>query len=107
MDKGNGAGIKLRRSNSGMAGLISNGERYTLKIGINIVGRDLSCDISIPDPHLSRKHLSIDVVGDGTLTVIDLGSTNGMVIAGERKPSAILHPGDSFTIGQTSFTVTD
>ena len=59
----------------------------------------------MPDPHISRKHLSIDVVGDGTITIIDLGSTNGMVINGERVPSAILHPGDMFTVGQTTFTV--
>ena len=87
--------------------LVSNSSRYPLKIGMNLVGRDQNCDIFVPDPHISRKHLSIDVVGDGTITVIDLGSTNGMIVNGERVPSAILHPGDSFTVGQTTFTVDD
>lgn len=87
--------------------LVSNGSRYPLKIGMNLVGRDQGCDVFVPDPHISRKHLSIDVVGDGTLTIIDLGSTNGMVIKGERVPSAILHAGDSFTVGQTTFLVED
>jgi pSer/pThr/pTyr-binding forkhead associated (FHA) protein len=87
--------------------LVSNNGRHPLKIGMNLVGRDQSCDVFVPDPHISRKHLSIDVVGDGTITVIDLGSTNGMVINGERVPSAILHPGDSFTVGQTTFLVED
>lgn len=87
--------------------LVSNNSRYPLKVGMNIVGRDQTCDIFIPDPHMSRKHLSIDVVGDGTITVIDLGSTNGMVVDGERVPSAILHPGESFTVGQTTFLVDD
>ena len=87
--------------------LICNNSRYSLKIGMNLVGRDQSCDIFIPDPHISRKHLSIDVVGDGTITVIDLGSTNGMIVNGERVPSAILQPGESFTVGQTTFMVDD
>lgn len=87
--------------------LICNNVRFPLKIGMNIVGRDQSCDVFIPDPHISRKHLSIDVVGDGTITIIDLGSTNGMVINGERVPSAILRQGESFTVGQTTFLVDD
>lgn len=87
--------------------LVCENARYPLKIGMNLVGRDQVCDIFIPDPHISRKHLSIDVVGDGTITVIDLGSTNGMVVNGERVPSAILHAGDAFTVGQTTFLVED
>ncbi|MDQ3002670.1 MAG: FHA domain-containing protein [Fibrobacterota bacterium] len=87
--------------------LICNNARFPLKIGMNIVGRDQTCDVFVPDPHISRKHLSIYVVGDGTITIIDLGSTNGMVINGERVPSAILHPGESFTVGQTTFLVDD
>ncbi len=72
-----------------------------------MLGRDQVCDIFIPDPHISRKHLSLDVVGDGTLTVIDLGSTNGMVVNGKRVPSAILSVGDEFVVGQTSFSIID
>lgn len=87
--------------------LVSKNTRFPLKVGMNIVGRDQNCDIFVPDPHISRKHLSIDVVGDGTITIIDLGSTNGMVVGGERVPSAILKHGDSFTVGQTTFDVDD
>lgn len=85
--------------------LESNGRKFPLKAGINLLGRDQTCDIFIPDPHISRKHLSLDVVGDGTLTVIDLGSTNGMLVNGKRVPSAILSAGDAFVVGQTSFSV--
>jgi pSer/pThr/pTyr-binding forkhead associated (FHA) protein len=90
-----------------MPSLLSNGRRFPLKAGINLLGRDQVCDIFVPDPHISRKHLSLDVVGDGTLTVIDLGSTNGMVVNSKRVPSAILSIGDSFIVGQTTFTVTE
>jgi pSer/pThr/pTyr-binding forkhead associated (FHA) protein len=90
-----------------MPSLLSNGRRFPLKAGINLLGRDQVCEIFVPDPHISRKHLSLDVVGDGSLTVIDLGSTNGMLVNGKRVPSAILSIGDHFVVGQTSFTVTD
>lgn len=90
-----------------MPSLILNGQRFLLKSGMNMLGRDQNCDIMVPDPHVSRRHLSIDVLGDGTVTLIDLGSTNGMVVNGERVPSAILHPGDSFTIGQSTFEITE
>ncbi len=87
--------------------LVANNKNYPLRTGINLVGRDQTCEIFIPDPHISRKHLSIDVVGDGTITIIDLGSTNGLMIDGEKVPSAILNEGASFTVGQTTFQVMD
>jgi pSer/pThr/pTyr-binding forkhead associated (FHA) protein len=90
-----------------MPTLVYNGSRYPLKTGINLVGRDQTCDIFIPDPHISRKHISIDVVSDGSVTVLDLGSTNGVIINGDRVPSAILNPGDTFTLGQLTFNLED
>ncbi len=90
-----------------MPSLLINGTRHPLKTGMNMLGRDQNCDVSIPDPHISRRHLSIDVLGDGTITLIDLGSTNGMMVNGEKVPSAILQSGETFTIGQTTFTVSE
>ncbi len=97
--------LELERRKTGMFFLGFNGTRHPLKSGMNIIGRDQTCDVLVPDPHISRKHASIDVVGDGTITAIDLGSTNGMMVNGERVPSAILHPGQSFILGKTEFTL--
>jgi pSer/pThr/pTyr-binding forkhead associated (FHA) protein len=88
-----------------MPHLLINGRRYALKFGMNFIGRDQLCDVFVPDPHISRKHASVDLISDGTMTLIDLGSTNGVVVNGERVPSGILNPGDTFTIGQTTFKV--
>ena len=85
--------------------LVIDGKRHTLKSGMNFIGRDPLCDVFVPDPHISRKHASLDLVSDGTMTLMDLGSTNGVLINEEKVPSAILHPGDSFTIGQTHFKI--
>jgi pSer/pThr/pTyr-binding forkhead associated (FHA) protein len=85
--------------------LLADDRRFPLKSGMNFLGRDPICNIFLPDPHISRKHASIDLVSDGTMTLIDLGSTNGILVNGERVASAILHPGDTFVVGQTTFSV--
>ena len=88
-----------------MPSLLTNGHSCRLKSGMNFIGRDRICDIFVPDPHISRKHASVDLVSDGSMTLIDLGSTNGILVNGRKVPSAILQPGDSFVIGQTTFKV--
>jgi len=46
---------------------------------ITIVGSSRSCDIVIPHPHMSRRHLAIYKNGD-SFVVEDLGSSNGSFI---------------------------
>ena len=100
---------QFRDANSRAAGIMPylaiNERRCPLKSGMNFIGRDKICDIFVADPHISRKHASVDLVSDGSMTLIDLGSTNGILVNGKKVPSAILQTGDSFTIGQTTFNV--
>lgn len=53
-----------------------------LKPGEYIVGRDPSCDIVVPDPYVSRKHLRL-FFRDGKWYVVDVGSRNGTFVDGE------------------------
>lgn len=76
---------------------------FPLHMGMNILGRQNGCDIQIKDPFISRRHLSIDVLSDGSFTIMDLGSSNGMMVNGHKAPHAILHPGDFFSIGNKTF----
>jgi len=55
------------------------GRRLPLERGVHVVGRADGCSVRIPDPDISRGHLEIRV-GDGTVEVRDLGSTNGSVL---------------------------
>ncbi|MCD9145830.1 FtsK/SpoIIIE domain-containing protein [Streptomyces albireticuli] len=48
------------------------------------VGRSTAADIPLDDPDVSRLHCAVTLAEDGTVTVRDLGSTNGTVLAGER-----------------------
>lgn len=59
---------------------------YTLKDDTITVGRDLSNDIVIQDPEVSRWHLQLLRTPDG-FAVKDLGSTNGSVLNGMRLTS--------------------
>lgn len=46
------------------------------------VGRSSEADVPLDDPDVSRLHLSLQLAADGTVTVHDLGSTNGTVLDG-------------------------
>lgn len=47
--------------------------------GEMIIGRGADCDLVVADERLSRKHAKL-VVADNTITVEDLGSTNGTFV---------------------------
>ena len=61
-------------------------------------GREAPSDVLIADPSLSRRHARFEL-GEEGLTVVDLGSTNGMRMRGELLDSASLGPGDEVTLG--------
>ena len=79
------------------------GRRVPLKIGLNGVGRDESCDVVLRDPMISKRHAKI-VVG-GSVEIIDDNSANGIVSSGETVQRLILADGDIFTLGDTVLTV--
>jgi pSer/pThr/pTyr-binding forkhead associated (FHA) protein len=71
--------------------------------GAIVVGRDPSSGIVIGDEEASRKHASFSAEGT-TVTVEDLGSTNGTFLNGEPVDGPQpLHPGDRIRIGDSEF----
>jgi pSer/pThr/pTyr-binding forkhead associated (FHA) protein len=71
--------------------------------GATTVGRDPGAGIAIDDSDASRNHASLAVDGT-TVTVEDLGSTNGTFVNGERLSAArTLSPTDKLRIGTTVF----
>ena len=70
-----------------------------LNEGEFVVGRNASCQLSLDDPLVSRRHATFNVLADA-VTVEDLGSRNGVSVNGERITGRILlRPGDRIQIG--------
>lgn len=69
-----------------------------------IIGREPSCDITLPLDHLSRKHASLEVKS-GQLYIEDLDSSNGTYVNGERVKSKMLKPGDKVKMDVVTFDV--
>ncbi len=74
---------------------------YELNKDIITLGRDITNDIVINDPEVSRHHSRI-TRGGGGYTLEDLGSTNGTFVNGQRLTGARpLSSGDLVSLGET------
>ncbi|NDJ61619.1 MAG: FHA domain-containing protein [Chloroflexi bacterium] len=74
---------------------------YELNKDVHTLGRDITNDIVINDPEVSRHHVRL-TRGAGGFTVEDLGSTNGTFVNGQRITGARpLRPSDMIGLGET------
>ena len=69
-------------------------------------GRDTSNSIQLANSTASRNHARMRY-WQGSWIVEDLGSINGIIINGERVEKATIQPGDSFKIGETTFSLVE
>lgn len=66
------------------------------------LGRSPSCQVTLDDRKVSRKHARLAVRGDGAW-LGDLGSRNGTVVNGQViREEVLLGPGDRIQIGETT-----
>jgi hypothetical protein len=77
------------------------GTRHVLREGSNVIGRGTEADIRLPDTGVSRKHVDVQLEGDGAVVVEDLGSTNGTLVNGRRVGRQPLADGDVIRIGHS------
>ncbi|MCW5838223.1 MAG: FHA domain-containing protein, partial [Labilithrix sp.] len=63
-----------------------------------LIGRSKTqADLRLDDPNVSRQHAVIERVG-AAFYIVDLGSTNGVEVAGERVARRALADGDCIVI---------
>jgi two-component system response regulator HydG len=68
------------------------------------VGKSPVCDLTLPDPAVSRRHIALEPRG-GVLHLEDLGSTNGTFVNGVRVVEALLQGGETIRLGSTALRV--
>jgi len=73
------------------------GERFSINADSIVLGRSAEADITVEDTGVSRKHLEIRRQGEHFVAV-DLGSTNGSYVDGERVNGSVI------TMGRTRIT---
>ncbi len=76
------------------------GHQHAVMRESSIIGRSVDADIRLEDTGVSRRHLEIRRVGSSVLAV-DLGSTNGSYVNGERLHGQVeLTDGSVITMGR-------
>jgi FHA domain-containing protein len=76
---------------------------YVLNQPRLVIGRGEASDLQLADPGASRRHA--EVRSDGSrVTLVDLGSTNGTLVNGQRVDETNLSDGDTIVIGETTLT---
>jgi diguanylate cyclase (GGDEF)-like protein len=65
------------------------------------VGRDPTAMFALRDESISWRHLRVEDRGAGEWALVDLHSTNGTLVNGDKTSEAILKPGDKIVLGQT------
>jgi hypothetical protein len=83
--------------------LLWDGNELTLDQGVVVLGRSSGCDIVVDDPNVSRRHAEIRRLGEG-YSLVDLGSTNGTEVNGQRVGETSLMNGDVIGVGTTRLT---
>lgn len=86
-----------------------NGMKHPLSPPGVVVGRGAEADLKISDPGISRRHADIKVsVADGisAVSIVDLDSTNGVILNGRRVTRAEVSNGSDIKLGNTTLHIT-
>jgi len=66
-----------------------------------VLGRGDDCDLTVPDPKVSRRHAAVEPLPDGRASLVDLGSGNGTFVNGRQVTSEVLDGNEQIQVGDT------
>ncbi len=71
------------------------------------IGRSVAADVTLDDAHAAALHATVEITPDGKILATDLGSVNGIVIAGKRHQQAqgLELPDGTLQIGRTHLKI--
>ena len=76
------------------------GQEHEITKASVVLGRSREADVRVSDVNVSRRHAELRQEGAG-YWIVDLGSTNGLEVNGERVDRARVRDGDRITLGST------
>ena len=81
------------------------GSEFSVSFGRTyLIGRNAQCDLVLREDMVSRRHAGLRS-HEGKILIEDLGSSNGVVVNGQRIKQAILKVGDRLVIGSSMIQV--
>lgn len=81
------------------------GQHFILKQGKNVIGRSKGNSVTVYDPAVSATHAQL-TYQQGDWKVLNLLSSNGTLINGEKVTERVLSFGDKIRVGNTEFIFT-
>ncbi len=85
-----------------------NGMTHPVPSEGTVIGRGNEADLKIEDPGISRRHAQVTVHrngGDTTVSIVDLESTNGIILNGHRVTTAVVADGSEIRMGNTVMVI--
>lgn len=82
-----------------------DGSRKPITHWETVIGRHKRCDIVVPRQTVSKNHAVLTRYDDGSWTVSDIGSKNGVRVNGKRTLICALQEGDVITVGDAEMTL--
>ncbi|AWB90778.1 FhaA domain-containing protein [Aeromicrobium chenweiae] len=85
-----------------------NGMKHPLQAPGVVIGRGNEADLKIDDPGISRRHAQIKIHQSGdetTVTIVDLNSTNGVILNGHKVSTAVVTDGSEIRLGNTVIVI--
>jgi len=84
---------------------VEKGKKILIVSRTTVLGRSVHCNIQVKDPRSSRSHAEIHREESG-FSIVDLNSSNGTLVNGNKIKKARLKSGDRIIIGSTEMIFT-
>ena len=84
--------------------LVLGDRRMPIDAAVLVIGRGVEADLRLMDTGVSRRHAELRRAPDGSVLLVDTGSTNGTQVNDQPVLEISLTDGDRITVGSTTLT---
>ena len=84
--------------------LLLGDRQFSLEAAVTVIGRGAEADLRLLDAGVSRRHVEVRRSPDGSVVLVDAGSTNGTLVNNRSIVETPLTDGDQSRVGDTTLT---